>query len=44
MDIIPKIIKKLENFLDYYNQTRDVSDLVSDVQELIADLCYGTLE
>ena len=42
--VLQKIIKNLENSLDYYNETKDEFDLVSDIQELITDLCYGILE
>lgn len=44
MRIVQKIIRNLENILDYYNQTEDTNDLVSDIREIIVSLQLGTLE
>ena len=44
MEIISKIVKSLKNSLDYYEQTKDTSDLVYDINELIDDLTIGSLE
>jgi len=44
IEIIPKIVKSLRNSLDYYNQTKDINDLVYDLNELIDELTIGSLE
>ena len=44
MEIIHKILRNLLNTLDYYKQTKDAEDLVSDIRELIVSLQLGTLE
>ena len=41
MDIIRDIISKLKNALDYYYETEDVDDLISDINEIIGDLIVG---
>ena len=41
MKIIQKIISKLENTLKCYQQTKDIHDLVFDIEEIITDLTIG---
>ena len=44
MEIVQKILRNLLNLLEYYKETEDVDDLVSDIQELVVSLQLGTIE
>jgi len=43
MKVVLEITKKLTNALDYYSETKDVDDLVLDIEKIIIDLTIGDI-
>lgn len=44
MKIIDNILRKLNNSLEYYHETRDVDDLISDISDIITEITIECLE
>lgn len=44
MEVVRRIVVKLQNAIEYYDQTKDVYDLVSDINDIITGLTFGILD
>lgn len=43
MEINKKILRKLNNAIDYFNETEDVNDLIYDIKHIIIELTLGSI-
>ena len=44
MNIVLKIREALENALEYFLETRDINDFISDINEIITNITLGVFE